>query len=293
MQLRFATGGAAEGWARVLTAASPFLVSSEDAVLHDMQHDPSTLARFVVVEDGEVIGLTRVRERPGGILSVMVQVDPAHQGRGVGRLLFERVGRVVGSAELTGIANGDARSLAVTGHWGFRPQREHRISGVDPRTVPEPAPPPAGLRVVPLDQAGPEAVWACHQEAAADDPSGLTRQMPLQEFLATQWRTPVHRPDLGRAVVEGGAVLAYSQVDVADDRAWNAMTGCLPDHRGRGLARLAKHRALNALACAGVTVCSTGNDEQNRPMLAVNDRLGYRPTGSTWSVRRPAEPAAS
>ena len=293
MQLRFATGGAAEGWARVLTAASPFLVSSEDAVLHDMQHDPSTLARFVVVEDGEVIGLTRVRERPGGVLSVMVQVDPAHRGRGVGRLLLERVHRVVGSAELTGIANGDARSLAVAAHWGFQPQREHRISGVDPRTVPEPTPAPAGLRVVPLDEAGPEAVWSCHQEAAADDPSGLTRQMPFEEFVATQWRTPVHRPDLGRAIVDGEAVLAYSQVVVADDRAWNAMTGCLPDHRGHGLARLAKHHALSALASAGVTLCSTGNDGQNRPMLAINDRLGYRPTGSTWSVRRPAEPAAS
>lgn len=293
MQLRFATGGAAEGWARVLTAASPFLVSSEDAVLHDMEHDPATLARFVVVEDGAVIGLTRVRERPGGVPSVMVQVDPAHRGRGVGRLLFERVHRVVGSTELTGIANGDARSLAVAAHWGFQPEREHRISGVDPRMLPEPVPAPAGLRVVPLDEAGPEAVWACHQEAAADDPSGLTRQMPFEEFLATQWRTPVHRPDLGRAVVAGEAVLAHSQVDVADDRAWNAMTGCLPDHRRRGLARLAKHHALSALASAGVTLCSTGNDGQNRPMLAVNDRLGYRPIGSTWSVRRPAEPAAS
>ena len=65
-------------------------------------------------------------------------------------------------------------------------------------------------------------------------PSGLTRRMPFEEFLATRWRTPVHRPDLGRAVVAGEA--AASQVDVADDRAWNAMTGCLPDHRGRGLA---------------------------------------------------------
>jgi GNAT superfamily N-acetyltransferase len=291
MQLRFATWGAAEGWTRVLTAASPFLVSSEDAVLHDMQHDPSTRARFVVVEDGEVLGLARVRERPGGVRSVMIQVDPAHQGRGVGRLLLERVQRVVASAEVTGIANGDARSLDVVTHWGFQPVREHRISGVDPRTVPDPPSAPAGLRVVPLEDAGAEAVWVCHQEAAADDPSGLTRPMPFETHLATQWRTPVHRADLGRAVVDGDRVVAYSQVDVADDRAWNAMTGCLPDHRGRGLARLAKQHALGALAAAGVTLCSTGNDEANRPMLAVNDRLGYRPTGSTWTVRRPAEQA--
>ncbi len=57
MQLRFATRGAAAGWADVQRSASPFLVGSEDSVLHDMTHHAETLARCVVVEDGAVLAV--------------------------------------------------------------------------------------------------------------------------------------------------------------------------------------------------------------------------------------------
>lgn len=288
VQLRFATAGAAEGWAKVRTAASPFLVSTEDSVLHDMRHNTSTLARFVVVEDGEVLGLARLRATDDGAPSALVQVDPRHQGRGVGRLLFERLAEVAGPAELSGLVNGDDRSMAVARHWGFAPEREHRISAVDPRTIPATPPAPAGLRVAPLADAGAEAVWSCHCAVAADDPSGLTRRMTLEEYVATEWHDPLHRADLGRAVLDGDTVVAFSRLDVAGERAWSSMTGCLPHRRGEGLATLAKSHALHALAAAGVTLCSTGNDRANRPMLAVNDRLGYRPSAAVWSARRAA-----
>ncbi len=292
MQLRFATGGAAEGWARVRVAASPYLLGTEESVLHDMAHDTSTLARYVVVEAGEVLGIGRVRCHGGDDPGVMVQVHPDHHGRGVGRLLLDRLVAVVPGRELTALVNGDDRSLAVAAHWGFTPGREHRVSSADPRTSPPPAPTPAGLRVSSLEDAGARAVWACLDATAADDPSGLTRRMPFEEFVTTDWDGPLCRADLGHAVLSGETVLAYSQVDVAGNRAWSTMTGCLPGHRGRGLATLAKAHTLLALAAAGVTNCATGNDEENRAMLAVNERLGYRPSASIWSARRPAEPAA-
>lgn len=291
MQLRFATAGAAEGWAEVRVAASPYLLGTEASVLHDMAHDTSTRARYVVVEGGEVLGIGRVRCHAGEEPSVMVQVHPAHQGRGVGRMLLDRLLTVVGAGELSGLVNGHDRSLAVAAHWGFAPEREHRISSADPRAAPAPQPTPPGLAVVPLERAGARAVWACHAASAGDDPSGLSRQLPFEDYLATDWAGPLFRGDLGRAVVAGDTVVAFSQVDVAGERAWSTMTGCLPDHRGHGLATLAKAHTLRALAAAGVTLCSTGNDEENRPMLAVNQRLGYRPSASIWAVRRPAGPA--
>lgn len=286
MQLRFATGGAAAGWAEVQRSASPFLVSSKDSVLHDMATHPGTLARYVVVEDGQVLGLTRVRESRPGEVRAMLQVHADHQGRGVGRLLLDQVLRVAGGRSVAGVVNGDDHSVAVSEHWGFARERRHRISAVDPREAPAPPETPAGLRVVPLADVDPAQVWECLQVTAPDDPSGMTRPVPREEFLAVDWADPQHRPDLGRAALAGDTVVAYAQVDAASDRAWSSMTGTRPEHRGRGLATLVKAHALAAMAAAGVTLCSTGNDRANAAMLAVNDRLGYRPSATTWSARR-------
>ncbi|KRF20397.1 GNAT family N-acetyltransferase [Nocardioides sp. Soil796] len=284
-QLRFATQGAAEGWARVAGAASPYLITSEASVLHEMAHNPNTLARFVVAEDGEVLGVSRLRTSATGETRLMIQVDPAHTGRGVGSLLLARMRAVAGDVDLTGIVNGDEHSTAVAAHWGVTLEREHTISVVDPSTVAAPGVVPDGLVVVPLSEAGVEAVWQCHEAAAGDDPSGLTRQIPFDEYAVGQWAEPDHRPDLGRAVMSGDVVLAYGSVTVADDRSWNSMTGTRPTHRGLGLATLAKRHSLVALAAAGVTRCFTGNDAANVPMLAVNEALGYRRTASTWGAR--------
>jgi GNAT superfamily N-acetyltransferase len=269
-------------------SASPFLVSSEEAVLHDMAHHPATLARYVVVEDGQVLGLSRVREggRPGEVRA-MIQVHADHRGRGVGTVLLEQVLRVADGRPVAGVVNGDDESVAVSDYWGFVRDRSHRISAVDPREVPTPGPTPTGLSVVPLTAVAPDLVWACLREVAVDDPSGLTRAVPLEEFVATEWTDPLHRPDLGRAVVtEDGTVAAYTEITAAHGRAWNAMTGTLPGRRGRGLATLVKAHALAACAAAGISTCGTGNDDANAPMLAVNDRLGYRPSAVTWSARR-------
>ncbi len=264
MQLRFATGGAAEGWARVRVAASPYLLATEASVLHDLAENTATLARYVVVEDGEVLGIGRVRRYPDDDPSVMVMVHPDHAGRGVGRLLIDRLLEVAGDVTASALVNGDARSLAVAERWGFAPEREHRVSAVDPRTAPATGRHTDRPTRRTARRAGARAVWECRQATAEDDPSGMTRPTPYEHFLDTDWSGPLHRADLGRAVLEDGGVLAYTQVDVAGDRAWTTMTGTRAGHRGRGLATLAKAHGLQALAAAGVTQAGTGNDERQR-----------------------------
>ena len=156
-----------------------------------MEHDTHTLARYVVVEDREVLGIGRVRRRGDTTPDVMVMVHPEHQGRGVGRLLLDRLLQVIGPQDVDSLVNGDDRSLAVAEAWGFKRVREHRVSSTDPRTVPAPDAPPPTMHVRSLEEVGPRAVWECHDATAQDDPSGLTTSVSFEHFLATDWTGPL------------------------------------------------------------------------------------------------------
>ena len=48
-----------------------------------------------------------------------------------------------------------------------------------------------------------------------------------------------------------------------------------------------KRHSLARAAAAAITVAFTENDETNAPMLAVNDRLGYRPSSTHVTFSRP------
>jgi RimJ/RimL family protein N-acetyltransferase len=94
--------------------------------------------------------------------------------------------------------------------------------------------------------------------------------------------------DASVAAVIDGRPVAFSHIRIAAGRrAVTDMTGTLRDYRGRGLALLAKRATLVNAAERGVELVSTENDETNRPMLRINEKLGYRPVGTTLSWSRP------
>ena len=286
VQLRAAGGGDAEGWADVVAAAMPYLVVSAASVRHDLRHGQQVEHRAVALEDDRVVGVCRVRERPQATM-VMVQVHPGHRRRGVGTALLDDALEQVPDTALLAILNGDAGSRAAAARWGFAEVADHTISAVEPRTAPPLGPGPA---TVPLVDLGPRAVWELTAATGADDPSGLSQATAYEQFVAEEWDDPVHRPDLGRAVVEDGVVLAAAVVTAHGERGWNAFTGTRPEARGRGLALRVKTAALQALAQAGVTRCATGNDATNAAMIAINDRLGYRRLATTYAAVRAPGP---
>lgn len=277
-------------WAGVVRAASPFHVLDERSEAHEMRTEPGDAHRLVTEVDGTVVGVARSRTYADeDHVSLMVMVHPDHRRRGLGRALLDRLATAVadsGRARAVAIVEDDEDSRIACERWGFSIVRRFQKSMVDPRTVADPGPPPGGLEVVPLGDVGPEPVWRAHQRVARDDPSGLTLPVSWEVWLA-DWSDPRARPDLGRAVLVDGALAAYSMLGSAGDRAWSDMTGTLPEHRGRGLALLAKQHTLYAAAGAGITRAMTGNDGANLPMLAVNDRLGYVPVARPALAERP------
>jgi len=282
MKVRPATVDDVEDWVRVERAVAPYLVLSPESVAASLR-SPRRLGHAVATHDGRLVGVGRLGDRTDAdTVSLKIQVHPEHRRHGAGRALLDW-GCRVDAATLTGIV--EAESLVVAEHWGFTTGRRHTLSAVDPRTVPTPVVPP-GVEVASLTTVGPRPIWECYQVTALDDPSGLSRPEPYADFLVDDWHGPLHRPDLGRAVLVADRVAAFSFVNAVDDRAWNAFTGTHPDQRGHGHATLAKQAALVALAAVGITSCGTGNDAGNEPMLAVNRRLGYLSVATTYSVSR-------
>lgn len=89
-----------------------------------------------------------------------------------------------------------------------------------------------------------------------------------------------------------GRLVGLTEIEVpADDRpAFQEDTLVLPGHRGHGLGIRLKRRNLRELRrhAPSTTTLLTFNAEENRPMLAVNEALGYRAIAheGSWEKRR-------
>ena len=285
--------------ADIWAAAVPYLVRSADRAAADLAADP-TLGRrhWVGLVDGRIVGTAMARpfhEDDEEQVFVAVEVHPDYGSRGVGSaLLRTAVAAFPGVTGMQSVSRDDPISLGFAVRNGFLPDAEHRVCRVDPAVAPEAGPPPDGFRAV--DLSGLEdlrALLDTYNQAARDDPSGLSREFTLQEFRAGWWDSPDNAPELSWALLAddptgGSRVAAFTsvQVDRARRRAWSGMTATHPAYRGRGLATWVKRRSLNALAEAGIHEAWSANDATNAPMLAVNDSLGYQPMAKSISVRR-------
>jgi GNAT superfamily N-acetyltransferase len=269
-------------WAEAVMASVRYVLATSASVRHELPTSPHAVA----VEEGRVLGTARIRDHVAqdGSASALVTVAPRERGRGIGSALLswavERA-TALGASRLTGVAEDEGGASAVLRHWGFELGGESRMSWVDPRGVP--GPDELGdreglgdLRVVSGDQVDPARVWECHQLAAPDDPSGFSRQMPLEAYLELEWGDPLLRPDLSHVVLDGDECVAFSLLRVAGRRGWSSMTAVRPSHRGRGLSLTAKAATLRAAAAAGVRRSGTGNAATNAPVLALNAHLGYQ-----------------
>jgi RimJ/RimL family protein N-acetyltransferase len=137
-----------------------------------------------------------------------------------------------------------------------------------------------------LREVGPEQTFAVDAESVLDEPGDETLDaLEYEQWLRDYWEHPDLDFDAGQAAVADGkaVAVAYAIVDLESRRAFSAYTGTLRAYRGRGLARLAKLGVMRRLAELEVALAITENDETNAPMLAINQRLGYRPIGSRYS----------
>ena len=284
--------------ADVLRTADPNEVVNAARVEHWLDRTPerARYAVWVAECDGRIVGwadaeLDWDKERDDlGQLSIAVL--PEYRGRGIGAALYDAAEahvRAVGAGRIRAGAI-DAAGRAFADARGFEEVRRERLSSLDTRGADlralarlEEEKRAEGFRLVSLRELldRERDLYAMFDETQLDMPSDEERaSLPFDEWREETLENPLLDADASMNVLHGERPVAFTWllVDHEGGRAEHELTGTLRAYRGRGLARLAKLAAVRWCAANGIHTIVTGNDSENVPMLAINDRLGYRPT---------------
>jgi GNAT superfamily N-acetyltransferase len=292
MQIRAARPDDAPAIVALRAVVYPYLVKGVAATRQSILEPPpgADWKAFVAQADDRLVGWVygyrnvHTAERDFGEIG-QLQVAPGHRGRGIGGALFDAVWQHLGEIGARRVRTwSPPQSLDFARRRGFTPSREMRYSAVRLDPPPPAGPVPAGVRVVPASELDPHLLHETDTAAAADEPGDAPSDaMTYEAWRHDVWDAAGLDRTLSTAAVVDGRIAAFSLVLRDGDRMWSDFTGTVPQHRGRGLARLAKATALRRAAASGVRVAYTSNDEANAPMLAVNARLGYRPVAVQYS----------
>ena len=270
------------------------------------------------VVDGAVAGALRLLlpmlDNPAVAL-VDVGVHPRHRRQGIGTALLEEgIALASASGRTRFIADVDEPGPGTAGaefarHHGWTcdlvetrrdlllPVDEERLSALEAEAL-RASP---GYEVVSWRDRTPDEFLddraLLEQRMSTDAPSG---DVPIEE---ERWDGARVREGeatdraRGRTVFSAGAVHDGRLVGFTDlriplatpERAQQAGTLVLTEHRGHRLGARMKTAVLRQMAAGfpDVRRVTTYNFDGNRPMVAVNEALGFQPAGllSTWSTR--------
>ena len=311
--IRPATAADVDLEARIWTESEPDEPLSADQVRRwrGLFRDPRLYLYELVVEDwelgGEGVAFGGLSHSPSSFATdqywISVRVDAAHRGLGIGTMLYraleeqgvQRTARVLWAA----VRTDDARGVRFFERAGFEERRRLWVSRLDVAAarLPDPAAhrdewTSAGVEFSTLreaDAARPEVRELLYRlwTAASEDVPRLGEYTPVtyEQFVNVILRAdqPAATSDVvflarvadeyvGVTTLEHGSGAGTLEV---------GFTGTLRAHRGKGIAAELKRRAVEYAQDHGYRYLVTRNDSENRPLWAINERMGFRPI-RTW-----------
>ncbi|PNY83026.1 GNAT family N-acetyltransferase [Deinococcus koreensis] len=290
-----------------MSAVNPNHPWTPDSLAHELQRlreHPLGLhtAQWVAEDGGRVVGMAAALQFAGMYhpdrYHAELMVLPEAGRRGVGTRLagvVEAHLRARGAREvLAGAYEDQPHALAFLARRGFSEAMRFFDNVLDVDSF-DPAPwaaheaLPDGLRALSLAELEAEvgqdsarrAYHAAFVEARLDVPrTGAASEVTFGDFQ-TRLSHPLADPHgILLAVTAQGEVAALSELERAEDdsgRLNTGLTGTRRAWRRRGLALALKLRAIRLARQRGIREIWTGNATTNVPMLAINDRLGFRP----------------
>jgi len=282
MEIRPAEPDDAEPAVAMHDRLAPYLVMSASSLRRRLEGpEKPGKGTFAAVDDGELVGwastaLIAGSDPLGGQLRCLVRPD--YRGHGIGTALLELAHRSLKTAgAVSARVFADPESADWAGRWGYEQTRQVHYAGIDPSQAPPLPPVPDGLRLAPLEEVDPRALYEADQVAQRIKPGDATiTASPYEEWVAAVWKSPGMVLDLSVAALDGDRVVSFTLGNGDHHKIWSQMTATMPEYQGAGLAKLVKCAALGRAAEAGVVGAYTANYDGNEPMLAVNTWLGYR-----------------
>jgi GNAT superfamily N-acetyltransferase len=264
------------------------------------EHDRFFKRRVVAEESGAIVGYSEAFHQRWAFVpenySLDLAVIPAARRRGIGMALYEEAVAVlrargarwtrtgVKETEVGGVAFARAiGAVELDPHWESRLDLASfdpaRFAGAPARVA------AAGVSITTLaaemarDPNALRQAYELHESARVDVPSpdpntpGTYERfeeetlrspaaLPEAYFIAVRDRRYVGESTLGKEGTDPGVIYQH-------------LTGVLRDERGKGIAMALKLRTIEYAKEAGFREIRTWNSSINRPMLDINEALGF------------------
>jgi GNAT superfamily N-acetyltransferase len=274
--------------------------------VEEWKHDDATrperikFRRLVAELDGAVVGAASHSQFEGMYhprrFSVSAIVHPAFQGRGIGRALYARLLEALALHDpLSARANvreDFARSVRFLADRGFVEDSRSWESRLDVATF-DPAPfagaearaGAAGITFATMDELQRrdpdhrQKLYELDVEATKDEPHPEPITEPSREsYDGWVFDSPNYLPEGNFVALDGDryvgmSTLRTSQADPTE--LYVGFTGVLRDYRGKGIAMALKLKTIAFAKARGIATIKTWNDSSNRPMLRINEALGF------------------
>jgi GNAT superfamily N-acetyltransferase len=256
--------------------------------------------RFVAERDDRVVGIYFFGgdwsyERPDTYFA-SIGVARAEWGRGIGGALYrhimDRAGRLGAKRIYGNVLEGDEHSMGFAERRGYQPDgrvaRTSRLTLADASDVgiaeARDSVAKAGIDICTLQEAGLEDAFLrrLHDvqfEIEKDIPGGEDyKDTPFELWKKRLLEWPGQSPEHFWIALDGHRPIGLAALDRTSERtAFNGLTGVAREYRGKGIARALKSRQLAWCRQNGIEHIFTSNDVDNRRMLDINIRLGYKP----------------
>ncbi len=281
----------------------------EDAI---WDHSRYVKQRVVAVVEGRVVGTGVVNHIPDEFHPhkywLQAAVDPAVRRRGIGGALYARLIEILAARDALAARASvpretDTETLGFLTRRGFMEVQRGWRSVLDVAAFDFSAFATAGNRVaaqgISLTTLAKERArdgealqkayaltMACEQDVPSADP---VTETSFDHFLAHAVESPNAVPDAFFIATDGGRYIGMSGMyrPLAEPGVlYQGLTGVLREYRGRGIAMALKLRTVRYALEHGYREIRTWNDARNRPMLRINEAMGFAKQPATIVLER-------